>query len=227
MVFAQITGGRVVNTIVLSDSTLLDNFRNDPISGNPYDYVIQIDYAFPQPGIGCGFDGSAFYRQMTLALVMNNVVVSVVQNTSTFMSTQAMSYQAVIDITLMNPQPTVGWLYNLDSTLSAPPAYPSPQYFQNIVTSAINFGTALIVQAAGQNISSGITQAGKTLAVMNYTVQLVVCLNTGSLYEAINQINVMLADTSDEKNNCAPFITNDKLTNTKYQIQNYLGIPNS
>jgi hypothetical protein len=199
MVFAQITGGQVVNMIVLNDTSLLSNFMNNPVSGNPYDYVIQTDYVYPQPGIGWGFDGTAFYRQLTLALVMNNVVISVISNTSTFMATQAMSYQAVIDVTTMNPQPTVGWLYNLDGTLSAPPTPGSQAYYQAVVASAITFGQSIIVGAAARNISMGITQAGMTAAVMAYTDGLLTSLLTGSLYQAISQIMTMIADTSPAK----------------------------
>lgn len=217
--------GQIVNTIILNDTTMLDNFRNDPISGNPYDYVIQIDYAYPQPGIGWGFDGTAFYRRLTLALVMNNVVIAVIPNTSTFMSNQAPSYQAVIDVTAMSPQPTVGWLYNSDSTLSAPPTPGSQAYYQAIVANAITFGNSIIVQAAARNISMGITQAGQTLNVMNYTDGLITCLVTGSLYEAMTQLSTMIADTSTTKTSLSPFITNATLYATLNQIQTYLGIP--
>jgi hypothetical protein len=199
MIFAQIMNGRVVNTIVLNSSALLSNFTSDPLSGNPYDYVIQIDYVYPQPGIGWGFDGTGFYRQLTLALVLNNAVVSVIQNNSTFMSTQAMSYQAVVDVTTMYPQPTVGWIYNTDGTLSAPPTPGSQAYYQAVVASAIAFGQTVIVQAAARNISMGITQLGMTASVMAYTDDLLTCLLTGSLYQAITEIAIMIADTSSAK----------------------------
>jgi hypothetical protein len=177
----------------------LNNFRIDPVSGNPFDYIIQIDYVYPQPGIGWGFDGTAFYRMLTLALVLNNTVVSVIQNNSTFLFTQAMAYQAVVDVTTMNPQPTVGWLYNLDGTLSAPPVPGSQAYYQSVVANAIAFGQNLIVQAAARNISLGITQLGMTAAVMAYTNGLLTSLLTGSLYQAITLIMGMIADTSPAK----------------------------
>jgi hypothetical protein len=199
MIFAQIMNGQVVNTIVLNNTVLLSDFANDPASGNPYDYIIQIDYVYPQPGIGWGFDGTAFYRNLTLALVMNNVVSSVIQNNSTFMATQSMSYQAVIDVTTMNPQPSAGWIYNADGSLSAPPTPGSQAYYQAIVASAIAFGQTIIVGAAARNISMGITQAGMTAAVMAYTSDLLTSLLTGSLYEAISQLMVMIADTSPAK----------------------------
>jgi hypothetical protein len=199
MIFAQIMNGQVVNTIVLDSTAKMDYFSNDPVSGVPYDYIIQIDYVYPKPGIGWGFDGTAFYRRLTLALVMNNVVSSVIQNNSTFMATQAASYQAVVDVTTMNPQPMAGWIYNIDGSMSAPPAPGSQAYYQAIVASAIAFGQTIIVGASARNISMGITQVGMTAAVMTYTNSLLTSLITGSLYEAISQLMVMIADTSPAK----------------------------
>jgi hypothetical protein len=125
----------------------------------------------------------------------------------------------------MNPQPTAGYLYNSDGSLSAPPAYPSPQYFQNIVAQAVAFGNSIIIQSAARNVSAGITQAGQTLAMMTYCSQLMMCLSTGSLYEAIAELNTMIADTSTDKTNLSPFLTNDLLYATMNSIQTYLEIP--
>ena len=137
-------------------------------------------------------------------------------------------YDAVIQIDIIFPQPGIGWSYIngiFYPPSVAPPAYPSPEYFQMVVSNAIAFGNSLIVQYAAQNVSLGITQAGKTAAVMNYMNLLTSCLSTGSLYEAINQMNVILADTSDTKTNLAPFVTNNTIYFYLNQIQTYLGIP--
>ncbi len=224
MVYAQISNGMVVNTIALDNTSLLPLFQLDPY-GNPYDAILQIDQIYPQPSIGWAFDGMGFYVPSTLALIQNNTIVSVCQNSSNFIAQNATKYQAIIDITTLNPQPTIGWTYNSDTSLSAPPAYPSSEYFQKIVTNAMAFGNQIVVQGATRNIMMGITQAGKTIDVMSYTSQLVSCLVTGSLYAAITQINTMIADTSDTKANLSPFITNSALYSTLNQIQSYLGIP--
>jgi hypothetical protein len=61
MIFAQISNGVIVNTIHLMDGTLLSLFQNDPSTGLPYDTVLQINFLYPQPGIGWIFDGIQFY----------------------------------------------------------------------------------------------------------------------------------------------------------------------
>jgi hypothetical protein len=61
MVFAQISSGQIVNTIILNDMSILNLFMADPTTQIPYDYVLQIDNQYPQPGIGWAFDGIQFY----------------------------------------------------------------------------------------------------------------------------------------------------------------------
>lgn len=60
MIFAQIKDGLVVNTITLDDASILSLFQNDPVSGEPYDHVLQIDFLYPRPGIGWTFDEIQF-----------------------------------------------------------------------------------------------------------------------------------------------------------------------
>jgi hypothetical protein len=172
------------------------------------------------------------YAQINNLEVINTVTLDDISLLSLFSNdpNTGNPYDAIIQIDNIFPQPGIGWAYiNGNFTPPPPPLpiYPSPEYFQMVVNNAIAYGNQLIVQIASQNVSMGITQYGKTLDVMNYTAQVILCLNTGSLYEAINQINILIADTSSTKTNVAPFITNDNLTSIKYQIQNYLGVPNS
>lgn len=54
MIFAQIKDSLIVNTIVLNSAADLQLFTNG------FDYVLQIDYQYPQPGIGWTFDGIQF-----------------------------------------------------------------------------------------------------------------------------------------------------------------------
>lgn len=60
MVFAQIKNMQVVNTIVVADLDDVSLFSNDPVTNVPYDYVLQVDTTYPQPGIGWAFDGIQF-----------------------------------------------------------------------------------------------------------------------------------------------------------------------
>lgn len=60
MVFAQIKNGVVKNTLVLNDASLLNLFLCDPVTGVPYDSILQIDQIYPRPGIGWTFDQIVF-----------------------------------------------------------------------------------------------------------------------------------------------------------------------
>jgi len=60
MVFAQIANGIIKNTILLNDISILNLFLNDPTTGQPYDFVLQIDFLYPRPAVGWTFDGISF-----------------------------------------------------------------------------------------------------------------------------------------------------------------------
>jgi hypothetical protein len=81
-----------------------------------------------------------------------------------------------------------------------------------------------MIQFAVANTMAGITQAGQTQAVMNYTADLAQCLSSGSLYAAMTDIEVMIADTSSTKTSLSPFITNAILYSYLNQLQAYLGV---
>lgn len=216
MIYAQILNGIIVNIIQLEDSSLVSLFSQG------YDSCIQIDNLTPIPAIGWYYDipSTSFYSPATLALIQNNLVTSIIQNCAAYITNEAANYQAIIDITNLSSPPLVGFTYNSDGTFTA-----SAAYYQALVAAATSFGQKLVVQYAAQNVAAGITQVGKTLALITYMSTLSVCLNTGSLYEAINQINIMIADTSDTKANLSPFVTNDILYTYLNLIQTYLSVP--
>jgi hypothetical protein len=107
---------------------------------------------------------------------------------------------------------------NAYTTINAMPASVTPpaQTALQIYTAAIQFAVA--------NTMAGITQAGQTQAVMNYTADLAQCLSSGSLYAAMTDIEVMIADTSSTKTSLSPFITNAILYSYLNQLQAYLGV---
>lgn len=109
-------------------------------------------------------------------------------------------------------------------TYSNPPPT-SVEIVSASINNAAEFGQDLIVQFAVQNVLAGITQAGKTIAVANYLMPVSYYMNTGSLYAAINEINSLIADTSDAKSALSPFITNQILYDYLNKIQSYLEIP--
>jgi hypothetical protein len=106
-----------------------------------------------------------------------------------------------------------------------PTAMSSVQIVSNSISQAMQFGQGLIIQFAAQNVLSGITQSGQTIAVATYLQPLGYLLNSGSLYGAITVINSLIADTSTTKTNLAPFVTNNILYNYLNQIQTWLGLP--
>lgn len=99
------------------------------------------------------------------------------------------------------------------------------QIVQASIQNAQTFGNNLLLEFAADNVLAGITQAGKTIPVSDYLENAYNYLSAGSLYAGIQEINTLIADTSDDKTNCAPFITNDVLYNYMNKIQTYLGIP--
>lgn len=60
MVYAQVTAGVIVNTIIINDVSLLPLFQVNRVTGIPYDMVVQVDQLYPQPGIGWTFDNIRF-----------------------------------------------------------------------------------------------------------------------------------------------------------------------
>lgn len=212
MIYAQILNGLILNVIELDDSTLVSEFTNG------FDFCIQIDTLSPVPAIGWKYDGTSFYSPAILALIQNNVIVSIINDFDTYITANVSSYQYIIDITSATTLPQVGWGFNGTTFI------PSQAYYQAIAAAAITFGDQLVVQGAARNISLGITQAGQTLAMMEYTATLVSCLTSGSLYQAMTIIEGMIADTSIAKTNLSPFVSNDALYSVLNQIQTYLGL---
>jgi hypothetical protein len=215
MIFAQILNSIIVNIIVLDDASQASVFAQG------YDACLEIDQLNTIPSIGWFYDivSGNFFPPATLALIQNNSVINIIQNCDAYITNQASNYQYIIDITIMNPQPQVGWTYN-GTTFT-----PSLAYYQDLISQATAFGFELINNFAAVNASMGITQAGQTGAVIAYTSNLYLAMTTGSLYEAITIINGMIADTSQTKTSLAPFITNDILYSYLNQIQDWLEIP--
>lgn len=89
-----------------------------------------------------------------------------------------------------------------------------------VVSNAITFGNNLIVEFASENVVMGITQAGKTKDVADYLSDLMRYVQTGSLYEVINEVDRLIATGLPV--NLAPFITEARLISFKQKILNYL-----
>lgn len=90
---------------------------------------------------------------------------------------------------------------------------------------AKRFAQGLTEEFTVENISLGITQAGKTRAVGDMMKEISFWMETGSLYEAMGSINALIAkieDPSDSTEEIDPFITIQRLNWFKPQIQSFL-----
>lgn len=99
------------------------------------------------------------------------------------------------------------------------------QRIQASISLAAAYGSNLSVEYATSNVLQGITQAGKTQIVADYLRNLAYYLSNGSLYAAIAEINLLIADTTDAKTAVAPYVTNSILYIYLNKIQTYLQIP--
>lgn len=99
------------------------------------------------------------------------------------------------------------------------------EQIQSSLSASMTFCQGLMLQFMVENVQLGITQSGKAGLMIDYLHDVIHSFLSGSVYEAISQIDGFIADTSDAKANLAPFVTNDRLTTYKNKIQDYLGIP--
>jgi len=114
------------------------------------------------------------------------------------------------------------WNSLTEQVYNAPTAAETQAYYAAKLIAATNFGMAMIVEVALSNISMGITQAGKTRAVSDYTAKLQGYLRTGSLYAAIEEIQDLRNDLTRPLLGLSPFITDARLDEYKAKIQAFL-----
>lgn len=98
------------------------------------------------------------------------------------------------------------------------------QRIQAAVNEAVKLGKSILVQQASVNVQMGINQSGLQQEFMDYVHEFIHAMLIGSLYQGINLLNGYISDTSDEKTALSPFITNDRLTGIKNQLEAYLGV---
>ena len=144
---------------------------------------------------------------MVYAQILDNTIVNTIELDDSSLLPLFQSdpdgnpYDSVVQIDSIVPQPGIGWWF--DNVNWNAPEIPVPlttvEEYTALVQAAMDFGQALTVQYATQNVMAGITQAGLTLAVLTYTTDLYNYLSTGSLYVAITEIGTMIADTSSAK----------------------------
>lgn len=100
---------------------------------------------------------------------------------------------------------------------------PTPNYTEigkDRVRAAISYGLTLMIDFAGENVGMGITQAGKTKDVSDYLIDVTRYLQTGSMYEVMNEIDrLILAGIPVE---LSPFVTEARMNAFKAKIVAFL-----
>jgi hypothetical protein len=84
------------------------------------------------------------------------------------------------------------------------------------------FGSNLVEKFSAQNIMLGITQLGKTADVRRALADVISCLDTGSLYDAMDQVRAIPAESKDPI-----FVTDARMLEFINSIETYLGLPKS
>lgn len=88
------------------------------------------------------------------------------------------------------------------------------------IQDAMEFGQVLIVKFATSNVLMGITQQGLTGSVTDYLHKLSHYTSTGSLYQAISEIERLISLGIPPQ--FFPFITEERLNQYKLEIVEYL-----
>ena len=114
------------------------------------------------------------------------------------------------------------WNNLTEQEAQQPDQYEINASVKSLILAAINFGRDLVVDFASKNVLLGITQAGKTKEVVDFCQDLQRCLDSGSLYAAIDEIDRLISEGLPE--NLAPFITEERLLTYRTQLTGYLGL---
>jgi hypothetical protein len=94
--------------------------------------------------------------------------------------------------------------------------------YEGIVQRAIDFFHNAMIIFAAENITMGITQAGKTKDVADYLQDIMRYGQSGSLYEVITAINEL--EAIGHPTDLAPFVTTERMALFKGKIEVYLGL---
>jgi len=113
------------------------------------------------------------------------------------------------------------WDNGLIENVNYIPYKNSPEFLvKQSIEGAIKFGQTMLVEFATENILMGITQLNKTKEVSDYLADVTRYIQTGSLYEVVNEIDRLIAAGLPVE--LEPFITQTRLESFKSKILNYL-----
>lgn len=168
---------------------------------------------------------------MIYAQLTNGVIANIIElDDPTLLPLFAEGYDGIpVQIDNLAPIPSIGWIYAPYNHFNDPNTTQViiTNNTQIVITDDVEQGNYIILQYSKFNTILGINAAGQTSAFLTYNANLFTYLSFGYLLDAIAEINTMIADTSDTKTNLSPFVDNDNLTIYKYQIQDWLEIPNT
>ena len=113
--------------------------------------------------------------------------------------------------------PAVEYSWKIVDDQEAIDAANTQQALIQAVQGAMNFGQQLLIDFAVENVSMGITQDGMTKTVRQAMSEIMAAIQTGSLYDALDEIDQIPAEAKDGK-----YITDERLAVYKQKIVNYL-----
>lgn len=90
---------------------------------------------------------------------------------------------------------------------------------RSIVTNAMAFGSKLMEDFIVENVQMGITQDGKSEAVLDAMAPVEAALRTGTLYVALERLKTIPQELKDDK-----YITNERLLVFVNRLEEYLGL---
>ena len=156
---------------------------------------------------------------MVYAQIDNNIIVNtIVIDDPALIPLFSTGHNMFLQIDNLNPMPLIGWIYDINNCSFSPPLPLS----QKIVSDCMDCGNQVILQWGALNIEGGMYAAGQTVAFLAYVGQLFQLLSYGYLNDAMDAMNVMVADTGPTKAGLAPFLTDDILIDFQSQIQTCL-----
>jgi len=91
--------------------------------------------------------------------------------------------------------------------------------YKDLINDAISYFKSIQVEFAAENITLGISQSGKTKDVSDYLKNVLRYGQTGSLYEVISEIDLLIQ--SDPPEDLEPFITVDRLNVFKAKVSEF------
>lgn len=128
-----------------------------------------------------------------------------------------------VDIAFSHPEQVEGeWVAVTNPDAPPPTPVPSPDMVaitEGLVKNAIDFGWQVLVQFAAENVRMGVTQAGKTKHIRETLQSVILCLLSGSLYDAIAEAKAVPDEAKDPV-----FLTNARLLAFVNKIEAHLGL---